>query len=230
MKTAAAATVLSLATIAAAQSFCAITCFQNVVTEFPPLDCTEANMYLCFCKSTSLQGHFLDCVYEDCAADADNAVAFGVNLCQELGAPITVPPRPVTTTTAAPEPSEAPETTTEQPEAPVTTTTAAPVESEAPAPEESEAPAEDTTTTTAAGTAAPTYAAPSESAAESAVESASPSGQEEEQSTTVVSVPTASGNGTDATPTHVEVDAGVMNSASGLLVAAGAILAAAQLI
>ncbi|RBQ90868.1 hypothetical protein VDGD_05641 [Verticillium dahliae] len=93
MKTAAAATVLSLATIAAAQSFCAITCFQNVVTEFPPLDCTEANMYLCFCKSTSLQGHFLDCVYDDCAAEAESAVAFGVNLCSELGAPITVPPR-----------------------------------------------------------------------------------------------------------------------------------------
>ncbi|KAM0273556.1 hypothetical protein ACHAQH_008282 [Verticillium albo-atrum] len=229
MKTAAAATVLSLATIAAAQSFCAITCFQNVVTEFPPLDCTEENMYLCFCKSTSLQGHFLDCVYDDCSAEADAAVSFGVNLCQELGAPITVPPRPTTTSTpAAVTTTAAAETTTEEePETPATTTTAEAVESEAPAPEESEASAPAPATTAAATTdaAAPSYAAPSESAAESAAPSAA-----EEETTTVASVPTPSGNGTEAVPTTVEVDAGVINSASGLLVAAGAVLVAAQLI
>lgn len=72
-------------------------------------------MYLCFCKAEDLQGYFLDCVYSECGADAEEAVDFGVDLCQgkfptqpcravevdvqlitsaELGVPITVPPRP----------------------------------------------------------------------------------------------------------------------------------------
>lgn len=77
----AAACIASLAAVAQAQSLCAVNCFQSVITEHPPLDCTEGNMYLCFCKSTSLQGYFVDCAYEECTTDAEDTVAFGVNLC-----------------------------------------------------------------------------------------------------------------------------------------------------
>jgi hypothetical protein len=58
-----------------------VTCFQNVVTEHPPLDCTEDNMYLCFCVSPSLQNYFVDCAYADCGSGAEEAISFGVGLC-----------------------------------------------------------------------------------------------------------------------------------------------------
>lgn len=58
-----------------------MTCFQNVVTEHPPLDCTEDNMYLCFCVSPSLQSYFVDCAYSDCGSGAEEAIQFGVGLC-----------------------------------------------------------------------------------------------------------------------------------------------------
>jgi hypothetical protein len=77
----AAAGIASLAAVAQAQSLCAVNCFQSVITEHPPLDCTEETMYLCFCKSTSLQGYFIDCAYDECANEAEDTVAFGVNLC-----------------------------------------------------------------------------------------------------------------------------------------------------
>lgn len=38
-------------------------------------------MYLCFCKGEDLQGYFIDCIYDDCASEADDAIAFGVDLC-----------------------------------------------------------------------------------------------------------------------------------------------------
>jgi hypothetical protein len=50
-------------------------------------------MYLCFCKSTELQNYFIDCAYDSCATDSEAAIQFGVGLCSELGAPITVTPR-----------------------------------------------------------------------------------------------------------------------------------------
>lgn len=58
-------------------------CFQDVISEHPPLDCTEANMYLCFCKDQELQDYFLDCVWGDGCADEEEqeAVNFGVKLC-----------------------------------------------------------------------------------------------------------------------------------------------------
>jgi hypothetical protein len=77
----AAAGMLSLFSIAQAQSLCAVNCFQSVIAEHPPLSCTEESMYLCFCKSTSLQGYFIDCAYNECASEAEAAVAFGVNIC-----------------------------------------------------------------------------------------------------------------------------------------------------
>lgn len=76
-----AAGTLALVSLAQAQSLCAVNCFQSVIAEHPPLDCTEDSMYLCFCKSKSLQGYFIECAYDDCSSEADAAVAFGVNLC-----------------------------------------------------------------------------------------------------------------------------------------------------
>lgn len=77
----AAAGMLSLLSVAHAQSLCAVNCFQSVIAEHPPLTCTEDSMYLCFCKSTSLQGYFIDCAYNECSSEAEAAVAFGVNIC-----------------------------------------------------------------------------------------------------------------------------------------------------
>lgn len=107
-----------------------IECFQSVITEHPPLDCTQPNMYLCFCTIPSLQNYFIDCAYDSCAADSEAAINFGVNLCSELGAPITVPPRPSTTTTSS-EPTPDPEpSTTDEPSEPAPTTTDVPPQSE----------------------------------------------------------------------------------------------------
>lgn len=95
MKTASTvAGVLSMATLALAIPQCAITCFQKVITEHPPLDCTEPDMYHCFCKRTDLQNYFYECsTGGGCpdAASGQEAIQFGVDLCSELGLPINVP-------------------------------------------------------------------------------------------------------------------------------------------
>lgn len=44
-------------------------------------------MYLCFCTIQPLQNYFLECVYEDCADEAEAAVGFGVNLCSGMFGP-----------------------------------------------------------------------------------------------------------------------------------------------
>ena len=73
--------VISLASMAQAQSVCAINCFQGVITDHPPLDCTEENMYLCFCKRSNLQNWFAECIWDECGSQSEAAIAFGVNLC-----------------------------------------------------------------------------------------------------------------------------------------------------
>lgn len=67
-----------------------INCFQDVVTEHPPLDCTEPDMYHCFCKMTDLQQYFVECAYSDCPSTADgaDAVGFGVELCAGMESPV----------------------------------------------------------------------------------------------------------------------------------------------
>ncbi|PKS07415.1 hypothetical protein jhhlp_006018 [Lomentospora prolificans] len=97
------AAVLALASVARAVPMCAINCFQNAVTDYPPLDCTEANMYLCFCKSTFLALTFKDCTYTDCesAADTVEAIEFGLDLCEQLGAPLDIPTGPPESWTAS---------------------------------------------------------------------------------------------------------------------------------
>lgn len=109
MKTTTAAfTAVVMASAAAAIPMCAINCFTNVITEHPPLDCTEPDMYHCFCKIPSLQQYFLECSYggTQCTSDSEaaEAVAFGVDLCSQLGLPITIdtnPPSQATTTPPA---------------------------------------------------------------------------------------------------------------------------------
>lgn len=95
MKTAATVVgVLSMASMALAIPQCAISCFQKVVTEHPPLDCKEKDMYHCFCKMPSLQNYFYQCATGGGCPDAasgQEAIGFGVNLCSELGLPITPP-------------------------------------------------------------------------------------------------------------------------------------------
>lgn len=84
MKSFAAASALALATLASqvqAQTGCAVSCFQKVITEHPPLSCTEANMYLCFCKDTSLQNYFIDCAKSSCGNNYQTAIEFGYSLC-----------------------------------------------------------------------------------------------------------------------------------------------------
>ncbi|KAH6664760.1 hypothetical protein F5X68DRAFT_265818 [Plectosphaerella plurivora] len=85
-----ASTLVTMASPAAAVPVCALTCFSDVITEYPPLSCTEANMFLCFCKSPFLAVTFHECVCEKCAtpALAEEAIAFGLDTCVEYAAPI----------------------------------------------------------------------------------------------------------------------------------------------
>ena len=55
------------------------------MTEHPPLECKEANMYLCFCKGQDLQNYFAECAYSKCESEAEGAINFGVSLCKGMG-------------------------------------------------------------------------------------------------------------------------------------------------
>jgi hypothetical protein len=212
----AAAGMLSLFSVAQAQSLCAVNCFQSVIAEHPPLSCTEESMYLCFCKSTSLQGYFIDCAYDECASEAEAAVAFGVNICSELGAPITVPARPTTTTTAAAqetEPTSQPPSTVSESEQ----TSAAAVESKTSTKVE--------VVSSSAPSAESYYSAPSD------LSSAEPTYAEPSKSE---AAPTQVGNMTTPAfnePTHVVVNAGMnVVVAPGLITSVAAAIAAFQLL
>ncbi|RSL88890.1 hypothetical protein CEP51_001490 [Fusarium floridanum] len=230
----AAAGVIGLASMAQAQSVCAINCFQSVITDHPPLDCTEENMYLCFCKRSNLQNWFAECIWDECGSQSDAAIAFGVNLCADYGITITPPTKPEeepTTTKTEPEPTTAAEEEPEETQAeeePESTqaepkpTTAAEEQPEETQAEETEAeesqPAEETKATTAA--------APAETTAETSAAAPKP--------TTVVTKPSHAGNTTVVTgsPTNppTVVNMGASNVASGILAAAGLAVAAFQLL
>lgn len=52
------------------------------MTTYPPLTCTEENMFLCFCKSTFLALSYRDCACANCtAADAPEAIQYGLDVC-----------------------------------------------------------------------------------------------------------------------------------------------------
>ncbi|KAF4977308.1 hypothetical protein FZEAL_6131 [Fusarium zealandicum] len=227
----AAAGLVGFVSMAQAQSMCAINCFQNFITDHPPLDCTEANMYLCFCNSSSLQGFFASCIWDGCDDMADDAIAFGVNLCAEeieYGVKITPPKRPEeaeptkeeetpTSTKADTKPEETmiyeqPEETTAD-DQPQTTKAATPEKTtKVAAPEKtSEAPAAETDS--------------AEETKASDHEAATP------KPTTVVLKPSHADNSTSI-PTRppVVVNTGASNVASGVLALAGVAMAVVQLL
>ncbi|WAO95934.1 CFEM domain-containing protein [Fusarium falciforme] len=230
----AAAGVIGLASMAQAQSVCAINCFQGVITDHPPLDCTEENMYLCFCKRSNLQNWFAECIWDECGSQSEAAIAFGVNLCADYGITITPPTKPEeqpTTTKAEPKPTtqaeEEPEETQAEEEPESTraetqpTSTKAEEQPEETQAEETEAeetkPAEETKATTAA--------APAETSAETEKPAAP-------KPTTVVVKPSHADNTTVVSPTNppTVVNMGASNAASGILAAAGLAVAAFQLL
>ncbi|EMT66143.1 hypothetical protein NOF04DRAFT_21685 [Fusarium oxysporum II5] len=81
--------VLFMASVAtAADSTCAIDCFQGLITNGPPAGCKEATNYLCFCTMPTLQGNFVQCADKTCADGKDGAMAWANELCGKLGKPI----------------------------------------------------------------------------------------------------------------------------------------------
>ncbi|KAM5359158.1 hypothetical protein ACJZ2D_014697 [Fusarium nematophilum] len=213
LRLAAAAGVVSLASLAQAQSVCAINCFQGVITDHPPLDCKEENMYLCFCKAQDLQNYFLECVWDTCGDKADDAISFGVNLCAEYGIDIDVPDRP------EPEPTTAEETQAEETQAEET-------QAEETQAEETQAEETQAEETKAEETQAQeTQAAETTAAAEETEKPTAP------KPTSVVPKPSHSNNATATTTTlPVVVNMGASNAGSGVLALAGVAMAAFQLL
>ncbi|KAF5588409.1 hypothetical protein FPCIR_7167 [Fusarium pseudocircinatum] len=126
--------------VIAAESTCAIDCFQGLITNGPPAGCKEATNYLCFCTMPTLQDNFVQCADKTCADDKDGTMTWANELCSKLGKPIDLggsegsPKTDETTAVAAPTTSassavkpttEAGKTTDEVP----TTTTEAKTES-----------------------------------------------------------------------------------------------------
>ncbi|KAM0420983.1 hypothetical protein ACHAPT_011226 [Fusarium lateritium] len=235
----AAAGVIGLASMAQAQSVCAIGCFQGVITDHPPLDCKEENMYLCFCKGADLQNWFAECIYKDCDDKAEEAVAFGVNLCADYGITITPPPRPETKpTTKAEEPKP---TTKAEENKPTSKVEEEPEETQAETkpttkveetkPEETKAEETQAEETEAEETqpAEETKAATSAPAEETSAETEKPAAP---KPTTVVSKPSHADNTTVVTATNPPtiVNMGASNAASGVLAVAGLAVAAFQLL
>ncbi|KAG5797102.1 hypothetical protein H9Q69_003857 [Fusarium xylarioides] len=80
---------LFMASVAiAAESTCAIDCFQGLITNGPPAGCKEATNYLCFCTMPTLQDNFVQCADKNCADDKNGAMTWANDLCAKLGKPI----------------------------------------------------------------------------------------------------------------------------------------------
>ncbi|CAI6096298.1 unnamed protein product [Clonostachys chloroleuca] len=231
MKSFAAAAALALATLASqvqAQTGCAVSCFQKVITEHPPLSCTEANMYLCFCKDTSLQNYFIDCAKSSCGNNYQTAIEFGYSLCNDLGAPInTAQP----TSSAAAQP---------------TTSAAAQPSSSAAAQPSSSAAAQSSSAAAASSSAAQSSAAQSSAAASSSKASSAQASATGASSsavaatsaattpgapapTTVRTTTVAQPTGGNSTTTVVPVNGAGALAGSGFAVVAGVAMAALQL-
>ncbi|PNP85199.1 hypothetical protein FNYG_01428 [Fusarium nygamai] len=92
----------------AAESTCAIDCFQGLITNGPPAGCKEATNYLCFCTMPTLQDNFVQCADKTCADDKNGAMTWANELCSKLGKPIDLggsegsPKTDETTAVAAP--------------------------------------------------------------------------------------------------------------------------------
>ncbi|KAM0352068.1 hypothetical protein ACHAPZ_000783 [Fusarium culmorum] len=92
-KPTAAQLALLMASVAtAADTTCAIDCFQGLITNGPPADCKEATNYLCFCTMPTLQENFLKCADTSCGKDTSAALTWANELCAKLGKPIDLGP------------------------------------------------------------------------------------------------------------------------------------------
>ncbi|KAH7198444.1 uncharacterized protein B0J16DRAFT_330369 [Fusarium flagelliforme] len=127
-KPTAAQLALLMASVArAAESTCAIDCFQGLITNGPPEGCKEATNYMCFCTMPTLQENFSKCADTSCSKEKDAAMGWANDLCAKLGKPIdlgsggdapktdatTAVDAPATTVSEAKPTTEAEKTTTE---------------------------------------------------------------------------------------------------------------------
>ncbi|OBS28207.1 hypothetical protein FPOA_02148 [Fusarium poae] len=76
----------------AAETTCAIDCFQGLITNGPPADCKEATNYLCFCTMPTLQENFSKCADTSCGDDKSAAITWANDLCAKLGKPVDLGP------------------------------------------------------------------------------------------------------------------------------------------
>ncbi|PKS12552.1 hypothetical protein jhhlp_000760 [Lomentospora prolificans] len=71
---------------------CASSCFLSTYLSNLPamMACTEANLFLCFCKSSYIPLLYKNCVCNSCSAsEKQAALQFGLDTCSINGAPIT---------------------------------------------------------------------------------------------------------------------------------------------
>ncbi|CAH0058888.1 unnamed protein product [Clonostachys solani] len=239
MKSFTAAAALTLATLASqaqAQTGCAVSCFQQVITDHPPLSCTEANMYLCFCKDTGLQNYFIECAKSSCGTNYQTAIEFGYSLCSDLGAPIN---------TAQPSSSAAAQPTTSAAAQPSSSAAAASssaaAQSSSAVAASSSAAAASSSAVAASSSAAQSSAAASSSKASSAQASATGASSSAAAATSAATTPGAPAPTTvrtttvaqptdgNSTTTVVPVNGAGALAGSGFAVVAGVALAALQL-
>ncbi|RGP72593.1 hypothetical protein FLONG3_6601 [Fusarium longipes] len=114
-KPTAAQLALLMASVAtAAETTCAIDCFQGLITNGPPADCKEATNYLCFCTMPTLQENFSKCADTTCGKDTGAAMTWANDLCAKLGKPVDLGPGEGAPKTDATTAVEAPVTTADE--------------------------------------------------------------------------------------------------------------------
>ncbi|CAI4214069.1 unnamed protein product [Parascedosporium putredinis] len=110
--------IAGMASIAAAQNYipnCAVPLLDTTINQWVK-DCTDINVYFCFCKDRVAQWYLTQNAPTICPNDVDSeaAITFMGTLCKEIGFPVEFPiPEPETPTTQEPEPTPEP---TEDPE------------------------------------------------------------------------------------------------------------------
>ncbi|GKU08216.1 hypothetical protein FLAG1_10987 [Fusarium langsethiae] len=114
-KPTAAQLALLMASVAtAAETTCAIDCFQGLITNGPPADCKEATNYLCFCTMPALQENFSKCADTTCGGDTSAAMTWANDLCAKLGKPVDLGPGEGATKTDATTAVDAPASTADE--------------------------------------------------------------------------------------------------------------------
>ncbi|GKU20361.1 unnamed protein product [Fusarium langsethiae] len=114
-KPTAAQLALLMASVAtAAETTCAIDCFQGLITNGPPADCKEATNCLCFCTMPALQENFSKCADTTCGGDTSAAMTWANDLCAKLGKPVDLGPGEGATKTDATTAVDAPASTADE--------------------------------------------------------------------------------------------------------------------